>query len=242
MTVATPILSPDDSSEIVIEGKGLTRDFTVGEDTVSAVRGCDIEVQAGKLTVIVGKSGSGKSTLCHLLSGVDRPTSGTVRILGLDVASLGDSEMARLRATAIGFVLQRDNLVPWLTIEENVAAPLIFGGMARKQALQRAGEFLDLTGLGHRAQSWPSRVSGGEAQRAAVARACVTGPAIVFADEPTGALDRQNGERVRELFRVLVSEQGAAGLLVTHDADLAADADVVIHMADGIIVDERGGE
>lgn len=237
MTVDNGVRTADSDPEIIVEGRGVTRDFTIGETTISAVRGCDIRVPAGKLTVIVGKSGSGKSTLCHLLSGVDRPTGGTITLLGQDISTVGDLEMARLRATSIGFVLQRDNLVPWLTIEENVAAPLIFGGMKRKQALVEARQYLELTGLSHRAKSWPSLVSGGEAQRAAVARACVTKPAIVFADEPTGALDQHNGERVRELFRKLVSEQGAAGLLVTHDADLAADADVLIHMADGLIVD-----
>ncbi|MGW4366481.1 ABC transporter ATP-binding protein [Nocardia takedensis] len=237
MTVDSGVGTSDPDPEIIIEGRGVTRDFVMGETVVSAVRGCDIRIPAGKLTVIIGKSGSGKSTLCHLLSGVDRPTSGTITLRGRDIATVGDREMARLRATSIGFVLQRDNLVPWLTIEENVAAPLIFGGMKRKQALDRAREYLELTGLSHRAKSWPSLVSGGEAQRAAVARACVTRPDIVFADEPTGALDQQNGERVRELFRELVGEQGAAGLLVTHDADLAADADVLIHMADGLIVD-----
>lgn len=222
--------------DVVAAGRGLTRDFTTADTTVSALRGCDIEIRAGTTTVVVGKSGSGKSTLCNVLSGVDRPTSGTVTLLGRDTATLADAEMSRLRATRIGFVLQRDNLVPWLTIEENVAAPLIFGGMSRKAALAVAGEYLDLTGLGHRARSWPSHVSGGEAQRAAVARACIHKPAVVFADEPTGALDRENGERVRELLRKLVSEHAAAGVLVTHDADLAADADVVVHMVDGRIV------
>ena len=127
-------------------------------------------------------------------------------------------------------------LCRWLTIEENVAAPLIFGGMGRKAALANARDYLHMTGLSHRATSWPSLVSGGEAQRAAVARACISKPAVVFADEPTGALDQQNGEIVRELFRNLISEQNSAGVLVTHDADLAADADTVVHMIDGRVL------
>ena len=194
-----------------------------------------MDVHAGEMLVIVGKSGSGKSTLCNILSGIDKPTSGTVTLLGHDLSNVSDSEMAMLRATQIGFVLQRDNLVPWLTIEENVAAPLIFSGMNRKAALRTAREYLELTGISHRAASWPSLVSGGEAQRATVARACVSKPAIVFADEPTGALDQQNGALVRELFQTLIARQNAAGVLVTHDPDLAGDADRVVHMADGCV-------
>lgn len=194
-----------------------------------------MDVRAGEMLVIVGKSGSGKSTLCNILSGIDRPTSGTVTLLGRDLSGVSDSEMAMLRATQIGFVLQRDNLVPWLTIEENVAAPLIFGGVQRRAALRTAREYLELTGISHRASSWPSLVSGGEAQRAAVARACVSEPAIVFADEPTGALDQQNGAVVRELFQTLIARHNAAGVLVTHDRDLAGDADRVVHMTDGCV-------
>jgi ABC-type lipoprotein export system ATPase subunit len=224
------------TGDVVVSGRSISREYKIGDTTVPALRECDIDVQAGEMLVIVGKSGSGKSTLCNVLSGVDRPTSGTVELLGHDLAELTDAEMSMLRATRVGFILQRDNLVPWLTVEENVAAPLIFAGMARREALVAAREYLELTGIAHRAKSWPSLVSGGEAQRAAVARACIGKPAVVFADEPTGALDQQNGEVVRELFRDLIGQQNAAGVLVTHDADLAADADTVVHMADGRFV------
>jgi lipoprotein-releasing system ATP-binding protein len=223
------------TDDAVVSGCSISREYVVGETTVSALHECDIEVRAGELLAIVGKSGSGKSTLCNVLAGVDRPTAGIVTLLGRDLAALSDSEMSKLRATQVGFILQRENLVPWLTVEENVAAPLIFAGMRRRAALAAAREYLDLTGLSHRATAWPSLVSGGEAQRAAVARACIGRPAIVFADEPTGALDRQNGELVRALFRELIREQRAAGVLVTHDADLTADADTVVHMIDGRI-------
>ena len=223
--------------EIVVRARGISREFVVGDTTVAALSNCDVDIRSGQITAIVGKSGSGKSTLCNVLSGLDRPTTGTVELLGQDIKTLSDAEMSRLRATRIGFVLQRDNLVPWLTIEENVAAPLIFGGMRRKPAVTQARKYLERTGIAHRASSWPSLVSGGEAQRAAVARACVSQPAVIFADEPTGALDRYNGDRVRDLFRSLVREQNAAGVLITHDADLTADADVVIHIADGRIAE-----
>lgn len=222
--------------EIVVTARSISREYAVGETTIMALRECNIDVRAGEMLAIIGKSGSGKSTLCNVLSGIDRPTSGTVSLVGHDLAALSDSEMAMLRATRVGFILQRDNLVPWLSIQENVAAPLIFGGMSRKTALTTAREYLHLTGLSHCAASWPSLVSGGEAQRAAVARACVSKPAVVFADEPTGALDQQNGEMVRELFRNLIGEHNTAGVLITHDADLAADADTVVHMVDGRVL------
>ncbi len=227
-------------ADVVVSARSISREYPVGETTVTALHRCDIDIQAGGLTVIVGKSGSGKSTLCNVLSGVDHPTSGTVALLGHDLSALSDSEMAKLRATQIGFVLQRDNLVPWLTVAENVAAPLIFAGVRRREAMAAAHEYLDMVGLGHRATSWPSLVSGGEAQRAAVARACIGKPAVVFADEPTGALDQQNGEVVRKLFRTLVTEHAAAGVLVTHDADLVDDADTVVHMADGRLLAPEG--
>lgn len=226
--------------DVIVTARSISREYVVGETTITALHPCDIDVQAGEMTVIVGKSGSGKSTLCNVLSGIDRPTSGTVTLLKHDLSTLSDSEMAELRATQIGFILQRDNLVPWLTIAENVAAPLIFGGASRRAALAAAHEYLDMIGLSHRATSWPSLVSGGEAQRAAVARACISKPAVVFADEPTGSLDQHNGEIVRELFRTLINEHNAAGVLVTHDADLAGDADTIVQMADGRLLAAEG--
>jgi ABC-type lipoprotein export system ATPase subunit len=226
--------------EVVVSGRGISREFEIGDTKVQALRECDLDVHAGEMLVIVGKSGSGKSTLCNVLSGIDRPTTGRVTLLEHDLASLSDAEMSLLRATRIGFILQRDNLVPWLTIEENVAAPLIFAGTSRRKAIATARGYLERTGLAHRAKSWPSLVSGGEAQRAAVARACISNPAVVFADEPTGALDRQNGEVVRQLFQELIRQQNTAGILVTHDADLAVDADTTVHMADGRLGSEVG--
>ncbi len=222
-------------TDIVVSADHVSRNFGIGEAAITVIHDCSLDVHAGTILAIIGKSGSGKSTLCNLLSGLDRPSSGKIRLLGHDPAAIGDAKLAELRATRIGFVLQKDNLVPSLTIEENVAAPLIFGGMKIKRARERAREYLERVGLAHRATAWPSYVSGGEAQRAAVARACVTQPEIIFADEPTGALDSENGERVAELFRTMVTEHGAAGVLVTHDSDLAAIADETIHLTDGRI-------
>lgn len=223
------------AADVVVHAQNISRDFVIGDTKVTAVKECSLEIVSGAIVAIVGKSGSGKSTLCNLLSGLDRPSSGTVTLLGRDIAGLSDAEMAQLRASEIGFVLQKDNLVPSLTVVENVAAPLIFSGIKTKKAIESAREFLDRVGLIHRADSWPTTISGGEAQRAAVARACIGSPSVVFADEPTGALDRENGERVREIFRELVKEQNAAGVIVTHDRDMTSDADSVIDMADGAV-------
>jgi ABC-type lipoprotein export system ATPase subunit len=220
----------------VLRAKGVSREFGRGDAVTKVLHDCDLEVFAGQTVAIVGKSGSGKSTFANCLSGLDRPTTGTISLLGQDLAGLDEAKMARLRAEHIGFVLQKDNLVPTLNLEENVAAPLIMSGMRLSAALVRAREALDEVGLAHRARSWPGQVSGGEAQRAAVARACVNEPAIVFADEPTGALDEENGERVQELLRAMVKERGAANVIVTHDLDLAGWADVVVTMTAGTLV------
>jgi ABC-type lipoprotein export system ATPase subunit len=224
------------ATQVVLRGENLQREFATGDSSVVALKNCTIEIPASVIVAIVGKSGSGKSTLIHLLSGLDQPTSGHVTFLGKDLATMPEAEKAMMRAKLIGFVLQKDNLIPSLTIEENVAAPLVMAGTRLSAALTRAREVLSEVGLGHRTRQWPSQVSGGEAQRAAVARACAGQPAVVFADEPTGALDEENGRLVRKIFRQLVTERGAAGILVTHDMDLAADADIVVTIADGEIV------
>ncbi|TVL91487.1 ABC transporter ATP-binding protein [Streptomyces sp. SAJ15] len=223
-------------NRVVLRAEKVRREFVSGDSAVEVLKGCSLEVSAGEFVAIVGRSGSGKSTLANVLSGLDRPTSGTVTLLGRDLSRLGEAEAAAMRAREIGFVLQKDNLIPSFTIEENVAAPLVMGGTKLSDALQQAREMLSEVGLSHRAKQWPGQVSGGEAQRAAVARACVVQPAIVFADEPTGALDEENGRQVQEIFHKLVSTTGAAGLIITHDRDLAAGADTVITLADGQVV------
>jgi len=219
----------------VLCARNVSREFGRGETVTKVLHDCSIEVRRGQTVAIVGKSGSGKSTFANCLSGLDRPTTGEIVLLGEDLAAVSETRMARLRATSIGFVLQRDNLVPTLNLEENVAAPLIVSGTRLSAALARARSALDEVGLGHRARNWPGQVSGGEAQRAAVARACVNDPAIVFADEPTGALDEENGLRVQELLRAMVKERGAACVVVTHDLDMARTADVVATMAAGTL-------
>jgi ABC-type lipoprotein export system ATPase subunit len=220
----------------LVVGRGLTKRYGAGEAATAALGGIDIELRAGELTAVVGPSGSGKSTLMHLLSGLDTPTAGEVELAGRNLAALSDGQLAACRARDMGFVLQHHNLIPSLTIAENVAAPLLLSGHKRADALARAQEMLDAVGVGHRADARPSEVSGGEAQRAAVARACAGRPRVIFADEPTGALDSAAGAVVLDLFVQLVKRNtDATGLLITHDPAIAGAVDRVVHLRDGLV-------
>lgn len=204
-----------------------------GDAAVQALHRCSVELDPGTITVVVGPSGSGKSTLLHVLSGLERPTTGRVWLAGVALSDLTEARRARWRAHSIGFVLQRDNLIPSLTIEENVAAPLMLAGMRRREALHEARTTLEIVGLAHRTRAWPGTVSGGEAQRAAVARACAGSPRLIFSDEPTGALDSASSRVVLDLFLALSRRSGASTLLVTHDPAAVRIADVVLEIDDG---------
>lgn len=164
----------------ILRAVDVSKTYGEGDAAVHSLRSCSIELEPGTITVVVGPSGSGKSTLLHILSGLDTPTTGTVWLNGMSLSEMAEKERAHWRARDIGFVLQRDNLIPSLSIEENVAAPLILGGERRSDALDKARETLELVGLSHRAGAWPATVSGGEAQRAAVARACAGSPKLIF--------------------------------------------------------------
>jgi ABC-type lipoprotein export system ATPase subunit len=223
------------------EGKGgpvlrameISKVYGSGEATLEAVQKCSLELMSGTITVLVGPSGSGKSTLLHLLSGLDTPTTGRVWMGGVPLSELSEAQRARWRARHIGFVLQRDNLIPSMTLEENVAAPLVLGGTGRAAAVRRAREVLDAVGLDHRTRAWPGNVSGGEAQRAAVARACAGSPRLIFSDEPTGSLDSKSGKTVLDLFVKLSRQTGSATLIATHDPEAAAIADSLLRIEDG---------
>lgn len=217
----------------MLSARGLTKVYGDGETAAVALGGVDLDLFPAELLAVIGPSGSGKSTLLHLLAGIDSPSGGTVEVGGRDLASMSDAEAAHFRARRIGFVLQRDNLIPSLTVRENAAAPLMLAGVPRREALKRATELLERVGLDHRLDAFPADVSGGEAQRAAVARACSGEPLLVFADEPTGALDRASGERVVELLCELVADVGAAGLIVTHDPAIANRAERTLRLLDG---------
>jgi lipoprotein-releasing system ATP-binding protein len=217
----------------VLEGVGLTKRYGSDGNATLALDGCDVSVERGEILVVVGPSGSGKSTLMHLLAGIDRPTSGAAYLDGRDLSRMSDGEAAQFRAGHLGFVLQRANLIPSLTVRENVAAPLMLSGVGRRQALERAEAMLERVGLGPRGDAFPAQVSGGEAQRAAVARACVAKPVAVFADEPTGAVDQASGAIVMELFAELAREEETSAVIVTHDPDVARCGDAVVRMLDG---------
>jgi putative ABC transport system ATP-binding protein len=203
--------------------------------SVAALRGVSLTVQAGDYLAIVGTSGSGKSTLMHLLGGLDRPTGGTLLIGGRDVATLTPAEMSRLRNETIGFVFQSFHLLTRTTARDNVALPLVYRGVGRRERRARATAMLERVGLGHRVDHRPNQMSGGEQQRVAIARALVTGPSVLLADEPTGNLDTTTGQSVLALLESLNAD-GVAVVLVTHDREVADRARRQIVMRDGVIV------
>jgi putative ABC transport system ATP-binding protein len=224
------------SNEAVLELDGVTKVY--GEQPpVSALRGVSFTVRRGELVAIVGPSGSGKSTLLHIIGTLERPSGGVVRIGGVDAAQLGDRELSLLRARQIGFVFQQFFLAEHATVRENVADGLLYTGVGAAERNRRADEALERVGLSHRADFKPTRISGGERQRVAVARALVGRPAIVLADEPTGNLDSATGASIVELIREL-NGAGATIVLITHDADLAAQQPRPIRMLDGQVVSD----
>ena len=223
---------PSTSPPLELEGVALTLPSAAGP--VSILKGVDLRVAAGERLAVVGPSGSGKSSLIALAAGLERPTEGTVRLFGQDLAALGEDGRARLRRGRVSLVFQAFHLLPNMTAEENVAAPLEIA--RRPGALAEARAWLERVGLAPRRRHYPQQLSGGEQQRVALARALAARPALLFADEPTGNLDAANAAAVSELMFGLVAEVGAALVLVTHDTALAARADRRVEMADGRIV------
>ncbi len=221
-----------------LEAVEVTRSYDLGETRVDALRGVSLTVEAGDYVAIVGPSGSGKSTLMHLLGGLDRPTTGVLRVGGRDVQTLSEDELAEVRNATIGFVFQAFQLLARTSAVDNVGMPLVYRGVRRSERRRRAREALERVGMGHRLDHRPGQLSGGEQQRVAIARALVGDPQVLLADEPTGNLDTGTGQEVMALLERLNAEQGVAVVLVTHDREVAARARRQVRVRDGLLEDE----
>lgn len=215
----------------MIELKDIHRSF----GALEVIRGVDLTIHKGEIVSIVGPSGAGKTTLLQIMGTLDRPTSGSVIYDGKDVGALSSARLARFRNASIGFVFQFHQLLPEFTLLENVAMPALIGGRRRSEAFAEAAKLIDYLGLADRSSHRPAQLSGGEQQRAAVARALINRPAVVLADEPSGSLDSHNRAELHRLFFDLRRDMGQTFVIVTHDESLAADCDRIVHMADGLV-------
>jgi len=224
--------------EPLLRAINVTKTYQMGSVAHPALRGVTLDIKRGEFVAIIGPSGSGKSTLLHMLGGLDRPDTGDVQLEGNSITHLDENGQTLLRRRRIGFVFQKVHLLPMLKALENVMVPMRLDGVDMSIARPKAIEALESVGMGHKQSNRPGELSGGEAQRVAIARALVMSPAILLADEPTGALDSANSGIVIELFRTLVSKQGQTLVIVTHDATVAESADRIIKMRDGLIVDD----
>ncbi len=217
---------------MLIHTENITKHYKIGNYVVEALRGVSIDIEKGEYIAITGPSGSGKSTMMHLLGCLDTPTSGKYFLSGVDVTSLTDLELSRLRNREIGFVFQTFNLLPRISVTKNVELPLMYAGVSAKERAKQTESILERVGLGHRKNHRPNELSGGEMQRVAVARALINNPEVVFADEPTGNLDSKTGKEIMALFNDLAKE-GNTIILVTHDATVANYAKRQLKMLDG---------
>ena len=231
------------SSRQLIRMRGIVKRFYIGQpNELEILHGIDLDVKEGEFVSIVGASGSGKSTLMNMIGVLDRPTEGTYWLDGTDVQDAQDDELSQIRNRKIGFVFQNFNLISRTNARTNVELPMMYAGIPQKKRTQRAEELLDLVGMADRMDHQPNELSGGQKQRVAIARAMANDPAIILADEPTGALDSKTGRMVMDLFHRLNREQGKTIVLITHNQELAAETSRVLTMRDGILYtgSERG--
>lgn len=228
------------STDPVVRLRGVTKEYGTGEQCLRAVDGISLEIPRGQLVAIVGRSGSGKSTLLNLLAGIDQPTSGEIWIGDCELSRLDDDALTRLRRERLGMVYQFFNLLPTLSVRENVALPALLAGEPERGVLARADRLLEEVSLSHRKNARPHTLSGGEMQRTALARALIHNPSLILADEPTGNLDSKNAEQVLQLLRRLGETHEVTIVLVTHSAEAAAIADRTIELRDGRVVRDEG--
>lgn len=223
----------------MVELQNVSKQYVMGETTVRALRGLDLNINSGEFVAIVGPSGSGKSTLMHIIGALDIPDQGRVLLDGRDISEYDENELADLRGNKVGFVFQTFNLIHTLSSLENVALPLTFHGVERAQREERAAELLDMVGLGDRLDHKPAELSGGEQQRVSIARALINDPDILLADEPTGNLDSETGKDIMELIKGLNKDRGTTIVVVTHNPRDAEYADRIVNMIDGKINNDQ---
>jgi len=225
----------------LIRIRRLVKNYRRGGQEIPVLLDLDMDVAAGEFVALMGPSGSGKSTLLNLIAGIDKPSSGSIEIGGVDIADLSEAELADWRAANVGFVFQFYNLLPVLSAQDNVELPLLLTGLPSRQRAERARLALTLVGLADRAAHYPNELSGGQQQRVAIARALVSDPLLIVADEPTGDLDRLTGEEILGLLERLVLDLGKTIVMVTHDPKAAAHAGRLVHLEKGVLVDALGG-
>ena len=226
----------------IIKLENIVKKFFIGKpNELEILHGVSLEVEEGEFVAIVGPSGSGKSTLMNMIGALDRPTSGTYYLDGIDVESASDEELSEIRNQKIGFVFQTYNLIPKSNALRNIELPMLYAGVGRRERIKRAKELLDLVEMTDRAKHLPEELSGGQKQRVAIARAMANEPAIILADEPTGALDSKTGRLVMDLFHKLNKEKGKTIVLITHSEELAKETDRIINIRDGQITDIKTG-
>jgi putative ABC transport system ATP-binding protein len=237
VAIATPSPTVTPTAPVLVEIRKLTKFYQRGGQIIPVLVDLDLDVRLGDFVALMGPSGSGKSTLLNLIAGIDKPSGGTIKVGDVDIARLSEADLARWRATHVGFVFQFYNLMPVLTALENVELPLLLASMSRRERRERVDIVLSLVGLADRADHYPNELSGGQQQRVAIARALITDPTLIVADEPTGDLDRTTGEEILALLDRLNRELRKTILMVTHDPKAAEKARRIVHLEKGLLVD-----
>lgn len=235
----------EEKKKTVIRVRNLHKVYSIGKNKVHALNGVSLDIYQGEFCAIVGTSGSGKSTMLNMLAGLEKPTKGEVVINGEHIETMNENQLVKFRREHVGFIFQSFNLLQTMTAQENVALPLVFRGVDKKERMEKAGKLLELVGLPEHKKHKPNEMSGGQQQRVGVARALIVDPEIIFADEPTGNLDSNTSRDIMNMMQKVVREQGKTLVMVTHDDHLAGFADRIFHIIDGKIVkieDNRQGE